>query len=489
MPTFNFQKTVTPTKKKKGQADLVPNYDTTPKNNYGGGGASRTNIPAEPIRVGFTPQDIVSRLNANERTPSNEYGISMNAPSYVRAAVAANTKTPTPTETSNAYALNGPSTMAGNTNEQFFARYPWLKTSGTSGGGALVEDTLGGDKPDDTTNLGGGADLSSLGYRTYNFTPSDTYVKAMAYTNGLLQRLSEGRTNYTDKINSMMDAIANRGPLNYDPDTDTLFQNRLAGGMNAGQVAMQDTMGQAAALTGGYGSTYATSAANQAYNGFIQDAYSDLPEYYQLAMDAYNQETQNMYNQLGILQTADDTEYSRLANAYASNAQAAAQMYDQEYNNYWQSAGMNESNIQRAENIARDDERYKAEQAAAAAAAQAENDYKWAKLYGDTGVYIDQYGGLAQDTSVKSSSSVNTKKTDNDMKEVALQKAISGGTDEGSEYYNYLLSLEEKGYDTDTLDALIMQNEEYQKAEKKRQKKTKSGSTTNTDWWNFIPVM
>jgi hypothetical protein len=48
--------------------------------------------------------------------------------------------------------------------------------------------------------------------------------------------------------------------------------------MNSGKSAMQDTIGQASALTGGYGSTYATSAGNQAYNAFIEDAYNNLPE-------------------------------------------------------------------------------------------------------------------------------------------------------------------------------------------------------------------
>ena len=81
-----------------------------------------------------------------------------------------------------------------------------------------------------------------------------------------------------------MGQIQNRDKFSYDVDNDVLFQQYLASSMASGKTAMQDTMGQASALTGGYGSTYATSAANQQYNAYIQDAYNNLPEYYQMAM-------------------------------------------------------------------------------------------------------------------------------------------------------------------------------------------------------------
>lgn len=196
--------------------------------------------------------------------------------------------------------------------------------------------------------VGGG----NVGAISTTFTPSETYLKAMQYTNSLLEQLSSGRTSYTDKINSLMDQIMNREKFSYDPNEDGLFQSMLAGYMRSGQVAMQDTIGQAAGLTGGYGSSYATSAANQAYNSYIQDAYAQLPDYYGIALDAYNQEGQNMYNQLGMYQDADATEYGRLANAYSANAQNAANIYDQEYNNFWQTQNFNQSERQFAAEMA-----------------------------------------------------------------------------------------------------------------------------------------
>ena len=181
----------------------------------------------------------------------------------------------------------------------------------------------------------GGVGGSGAINRQANFQASEAYNQAMNYTNQLLSQLNTGKTSYTDQINSLMDSINNRASFAYDPDTDPLFQQYLASSMESGKTAMQDTMAQASALTGGYGSSYATAAANGAYNNFVQDAYNNLPEYYQTALDAYNSETNNLYNRLNMYNVADATEYGRLADAYQNNLNMANDMYGKEYSNYW----------------------------------------------------------------------------------------------------------------------------------------------------------
>lgn len=191
----------------------------------------------------------------------------------------------------------------------------------------------------------GGGSYKPASYSTLSnisaFAPSQAYIDAMAYTNQLLEKINSGRTSYSDRVDAMMDKIANRDAFSYDFNTDPLFQNALASAMASGQVAMEDTMGQASALTGGYGSSYATSAANQAYNSFVQDAYAQLPDYYNLALNAYNMEGNELYNQLGMYRDADNTEYGRLMDAYGANYNQAQNMYAQEYDNYWDTANYN----------------------------------------------------------------------------------------------------------------------------------------------------
>lgn len=203
------------------------------------------------------------------------------------------------------------------------------------------------------------------------FAPSQAYLDAMNYTNGLLQQLSSGRTSYTDQVKGMLDKIQSRDPFAYDVDTDTLFQQYLASQTNAGKGAMQDTMGQAAALTGGYGSSYATTAGNQAYNAYIRGAYDNLPQYYQLARDAYDREGDEMYRQFGLLSDADQKEYQRLYDAYTANFNNAQTQYGNEFS-AWNADVSNAFNLAQMQNS---DywQRYSAAQSAASKAQSQRN--------------------------------------------------------------------------------------------------------------------
>lgn len=217
------------------------------------------------------------------------------------------------------------------------------------GGGTIINGV------DDTTanNLKESANATSIvSQETWDkintpFTAPDSYTQAMNLTNGLLEQLTSGRTSYSDKVDAMIEQIMNRDKFEYDVDQDMLFQQALASAMGSGKSAMQDTIGQASALTGGYASTYATSAGNQAYNAYIQDAYNNLPEYYQMAMQAYQMEGEDMYNQLGMLSDADAREYERLYTSWNANNTNAQQIYQNAYtewadsvNNALQSAGL-----------------------------------------------------------------------------------------------------------------------------------------------------
>lgn len=149
-----------------------------------------------------------------------------------------------------------------------------------------------------------------------------------------LQKIQSGKTSYSDQLQQMMDKIMNRDKFSYDVDQDPLFQQALASAMNSGKQAMQDTIGQASALTGGYGSTYATTAGNQAYNAFIEDAYDNLPQYYQMALEAYQMEGDEMYRQYGMLSDADDKEFGRYVTAFDATSQHRNRLYDEAYQQY-----------------------------------------------------------------------------------------------------------------------------------------------------------
>ena len=184
-----------------------------------------------------------------------------------------------------------------------------------------------------------------------SFVVPEAVTQADAWLTSRREQIQSGKTSYTDQIQGLMDKILNREDFEYDVDKDTLFQQALASAMGSGKTAMQDTIGQASALTGGYGSTYATSAGNQAYNAYIEDAYNNLPEYYQMALQAYQMEGQEMYNQLDMLNTADANEWNRLVEGYNVTADYRNQTYNEAYTTYQNSItnAFNSANLQLSE--------------------------------------------------------------------------------------------------------------------------------------------
>ena len=166
------------------------------------------------------------------------------------------------------------------------------------------------------------------------FETPEAVTQADAWLTSQLEKIQSGKTSWSDQYNEAINNYLNREKFEYDVDKDPLFQQALASAMNSGKTAMQDTIGQASALTGGYGSTYATSAGNQAYNSFIEDAYNNLPEYYQMALSAYEAEGQEMYNRVAMLGDADATEYGKMVDSYNLTSDRRNQLYTEAYSQF-----------------------------------------------------------------------------------------------------------------------------------------------------------
>lgn len=117
--------------------------------------------------------------------------------------------------------------------------------------------------------------------------------------------------NWDDQMKNLTKDILNRKAFSYDFNADPLYQNYKDQYVQAGQMAMQDTMGEAAALSGGYGSSYATTAGNQAYQQYLTQLNNVIPELYNAAYTRYNNDGETMRNNLAMLQGMDDRYYGR----------------------------------------------------------------------------------------------------------------------------------------------------------------------------------
>ena len=121
----------------------------------------------------------------------------------------------------------------------------------------------------------------------------------------------EYSSQWQSQLDDVINRILNREDFSYDVNADALYQQYKDQYTRQGKLAMMDTMGQAAALTGGYGNSYAQTVGQQTYQGYLQQLNDVVPELYQLALDQYNQEGDDLYNQYSLLANQDEMDYDR----------------------------------------------------------------------------------------------------------------------------------------------------------------------------------
>ena len=106
---------------------------------------------------------------------------------------------------------------------------------------------------------------------------------------------------YQDRIDAAMNNVIN---FKYDPLQDANYQALAKVYGQRGNIAAKNSVADAAALNGGYGTSFGVSAAQQARNQYNQELAALIPD---LEQTAY----QRASNALGVLTNADDREYGR----------------------------------------------------------------------------------------------------------------------------------------------------------------------------------
>jgi hypothetical protein len=146
---------------------------------------------------------------------------------------------------------------------------------------------------------------------------------------------------WQDEADAYLSQYQNRDPFSYDPNSDALYLQAKDNYIQQGRMAMMDTMGQAAAMTGGYGNSYAQTAGQQAYNQHLTQLNEIVPELSQMAFDRYTQEGQELLAMYDLYMNREAQEYGRyqdsLWNWYQENAMLTDNyntLYDRGWDKY-----------------------------------------------------------------------------------------------------------------------------------------------------------
>lgn len=122
---------------------------------------------------------------------------------------------------------------------------------------------------------------------------------------------------YDEKLNEIVDEILQRDPFSYSAADDPLYKYYQGQYERNGDKAMRDTLGQVAARTGGLGSSYAGSAAQQQYNDYMQGLNDIVPELYKLAYSMYQDEADTQRANAEMLQALEAGDYAKFQDLLA----------------------------------------------------------------------------------------------------------------------------------------------------------------------------
>lgn len=201
----------------------------------------------------------------------------------------------------------------------------------------------------------------SYSYSVSGYDPASdrAYQQALSALQSAYGNTPTYTPTYDAQINDIYNQIMNRGKFKYSLSSDPLYQEAREQYTGQGQMAMMNTMGQAAALTGGYGSSYSQAVGQQQYNAYLQNLNQLVPEYYDRAFNQWQAEGSDLYNKYGLTKDLADTEYGKYRDQmsdywnnvdYLANQESSA--YNRGFENHWNTENANMSNYWNSANIA-----------------------------------------------------------------------------------------------------------------------------------------
>lgn len=299
------------------------------------------------------------------------------------------------------------------------------------------------------------------------YQPSDTVTQAEALLQQQLnQKPGSYQSQWQAQLDDTMNKILNREEFSYDLNGDALYQQYKDQYITQGKMAMMDTMGQAAAMTGGYGNSYALTAGQQMYQGHLQQLNEMVPELYQLALNQYNQEGADLYNQFAMLGDRENLDYNRYRDSVSDYYSELDRLYNQ-YNterDYDYSKWADNRDF--AYGQYSDDRAYEYQ-----AGRDAVADQQWqAEFDEDKRRYDQEYnlalsklnsGGSSGGSYGGGSNDQGSAKTPSDAVRSKLAGLYQNGGDAG--IMAYMDELEQEGYDVEALYSWLIANYSYKK--------------------------
>ena len=116
---------------------------------------------------------------------------------------------------------------------------------------------------------------------------------------------------YSEQVGKLVSDYLGRDKFNYNPNSDSTYQQMRDSYFSTGKKAMQDTLGNATALSGGNNNSSAQVASQQVYQNYAKGVTDAIPTLEQNAYNRYQAEGNQQLQNINLLQNLDDSEFSR----------------------------------------------------------------------------------------------------------------------------------------------------------------------------------
>lgn len=123
--------------------------------------------------------------------------------------------------------------------------------------------------------------------------------------------------SYDDEIRDTYQQIMSQPKFNYDLDGDALYQQYKDRYTQNAKLGMKDTMGQAAALTGGYGNSYAQGVGQQRYDETMRGLTDMIPQLEERAYQRWRGQGDALRDRYSMLNSMAATEQAGAQEAYS----------------------------------------------------------------------------------------------------------------------------------------------------------------------------
>lgn len=176
--------------------------------------------------------------------------------------------------------------------------------------------------------------MANTPYQEKKYLQSDAVTQAhQALQNQQAAKPGAYQSQWQGQLNDLLGQIQERPGFQYDVNADALYQQVAQNYLAQGKAAMMDTMGRSAALTGGYGNSYAQTAGQQQYNNHLLGIAEMVPQFRQMALQQYQMEGEDLLNRYNMMMQQEDAAYARYQedlNRYYADLDRMQAAYDSE---------------------------------------------------------------------------------------------------------------------------------------------------------------